>query len=92
VLRPGLAQPVIGGLFDAAPDWVIAHAEDIARGTPRAGITLLVAVQRSGADVAGFGRRIAPLCRGDDHFVRDVSRAIDDPAARQAILDAFAEP
>ena len=90
VLRTGKAQPVIGGLFAAAPDWVIHNAEAIVRGTPRAGITLLVAVQRSGADLVEFGCRIAPLCHGDDHFERDLPRAIDDPAVRRAVLDAFA--
>lgn len=89
VLKPGKAEPVVGGLFDAAPDWVINNAEAIVRGTPRAGITLLVAMRRTGADLVEFGRRIAPLCHGDEHFERDLPRAVDDPVARQAILDAF---
>jgi len=89
VLRAGKARPVVSGLFDAAPEWVISHAESIVHGTPRAGITLLAAVQRSGADVVEFGRRIAPLCRGDDQFERYLPRVVDDPAARRAILEAF---
>jgi len=89
VLRAGKAQPVIGGLFDAAPEWVIRHAESIVYGTPQAGITLLVAIQRAGGDVVEFGRRIAPLCRGDDQFERYLPRVVDDPAARRAILEAF---
>lgn len=90
VLKPGKAEPVVGGLFDAAPEWVIHHAEAIVRGTPRAGIPLLAAVQRTGADLIDFGRRIAPLCHGDEHFERDLPRVVDDPAVRQAILAAFA--
>jgi len=41
-------------------------------------------------DFVEFGRRIASLCHDDPHLERGLFRWIDDPVARQAILDAFA--
>jgi hypothetical protein len=90
-LRPGKAQPVVGALASIAPDWVLAHAEDIVLATPEAGITILIALQAGSRDLARLAARIAPLCRRDpgfeDRFEDYVSRFIDDPATRQAILD-----
>lgn len=88
-MRPGSAAPVIGGLVAADPDWVLAHAEEIVGGTPAAGATILIRLQRTDRDMAAIGRRIAPLCRDDARFEDAVSRFIDDPDLRQAILDAF---
>jgi hypothetical protein len=88
-LRPGKAQPVIGALASTAPDWVLAHAEDIVRATAEAGITILITLQDGGRDLVRHAARIAPLCRRDPRFEDYVSRFIDDPATRQAILDTF---
>jgi hypothetical protein len=91
VLRRGRAGTVVGGLFDREPGWVLDRAEEIVRGTPRAGLGLLLAAQRAGtADLAGLGRRLAPLCHGDPRFAEDAGRWIDDPVARRVILEAFA--
>ena len=87
-LRPGKAQPFIGALARAAPDWVLAHAEDIVRASAEAGITILLALQ-GGTDLAQLAARIAPLCRSDPRFESYVTRFIDDPDTRQAILDTF---
>jgi len=88
-LRPGHAEPLIGALTAAAPDLVIADAEAIVRGTPAAGLTILIALQRAGRELIPLGRRLAPLCRADPRFATDAARFIDDPAARAAILAAF---
>jgi hypothetical protein len=88
-VSPGKAQPFIGALTAVAPDWVIDHAEEIVRGTPAAGITILIKLQGQVRDLAKIGRRVAPLCQGDPRFESYVSRFIDDPATRKALLDAF---
>ncbi len=88
-LLPGKAHPFIAALTAAAPDWVIDHAEDIVRGTPAAGIPILVSLQRQRRNLAAVGRRIAPLCHGDAKFESHVQQVIDDPATRQLLLDAF---
>jgi hypothetical protein len=88
-VSPGKAHPFIAALTAAAPDWVIEHAEDIVRGTPAAGIPILVKLQAQHRDLAAIGRRIAPLCHGDPQFESYVTRLIDDPGARQMLLDAF---
>jgi hypothetical protein len=89
VVRPGLAAPLIAELVAAAPDWVVARADQIARATPAAGATILIQLQGSGRDLAAIGQRIAPLCKGDPRFELDITRFIDDARVRQAILDAF---
>jgi hypothetical protein len=89
VVRPGKAAPLIAEMVAAAPDWVVARAEDIVRATPAAGATLLIQLQGSGRDLVAIGRRIARWCKADARFELDVSRFIDDPEVRQAILDAF---
>jgi hypothetical protein len=88
-LKPGKAHPFIGALTAAAPDWVVEHAEDIVRGTPAAGIPILVKLQALKRDLAAVGRRIAPLCHGDPQFESYVTRLIDAPGTRQILLDAF---
>jgi hypothetical protein len=42
VLRPGKALPLIGALAAVQPDWTIAHAAQIVRGTPAAGLAILI--------------------------------------------------
>jgi hypothetical protein len=88
-LAPGKAHPFIAALTAAAPDWVIEHAEDIVRGTPAAGIPILVKLQAQKRDLTAIGRRIAPLCRGDAQFESYVARLIDEPDTRKVLLDAF---
>lgn len=88
VVRPGRAGPLVAALSATAPDWVVAHAEEIVRGTAAAGLTILIALQGR-HDVADLGRRIAPLCRPDPRFETDAARFIDDAATRQAILAAY---
>jgi hypothetical protein len=88
-LRPGKAHPFIGALTAVAPEWVVDHAEDIVRGTPAAGIPILVKLQGLKRDLAAVGRRIAPLCHGDPQFESYVNRLIDDPGTRQILLAAF---
>jgi hypothetical protein len=89
VVVPGRAAPLIGALADAAPEWVVAHAETIVAGTPSAGATLLIRLQAVVSDLVGLGRRVVPLCRGDTRFESDIARFIDDHAAGQEILDLF---
>ena len=88
VVVPDRAAPLVAELAGAEPDWVVAHAEDIVRGTPAAGATLLIQLQTA-TDVVALGRRILRLCHGDPRFELDVGRFIDDPAARRALLDLF---
>ena len=87
--QPGRAAPLIAELAGADRDWVVANAEAIVRGTPGAGATLLIQLQKTVADLVALGRRIVPLCHGDRRFEMDVSRFIDDPAVRQQLLDLF---
>jgi hypothetical protein len=89
VLLPGKGTPLISELVAADAGWAVARAEEIVRATPAAGASLLIALQGSGHDLAAIGRRIARWCRADARFELDVSRFIDDVAARRAILDAF---
>ncbi|MEN3361979.1 MAG: hypothetical protein V7637_5961 [Mycobacteriales bacterium] len=89
VLRPGHAAPLIAALTAAEPDLVTEQADAIVRGTPAAGLTILIALQEAGRDIVALGRRLAPLCRADPRFTIDAARFIDDPAARDAILAAF---
>jgi hypothetical protein len=88
-VRPGHAGPVIAELTDAVPEWVVARAEQITRLTPTAGATILIRIQGTGYDLLDLARRIVPLCHGDSRFELDISRFIDDPATRQAILELF---
>lgn len=88
VVKPGRAAPLIAELASAAPDWVRAHAEDIVRGTPAAGATLLIQLQKAG-DLLALGRRIVPLCHRDPRFELDIGRFIDDVSVRQQLLDLF---
>jgi hypothetical protein len=88
-LRPGDAAPVVAQLVTAVPDWVLAHAEQIVRGTPSAGSTLLIQLQNSGRDLAQLAEQVARLSRGDTDFESDIADGIDDPALRQRILGAF---
>lgn len=87
-LRPGRAVPLVAELASAAPDWVVANAEAIVRGTPEAGATLLIQLQGT-TDLVALGRRIVGLCHGDPRFELDVPRFIDDEAVRQQLLDLF---
>jgi hypothetical protein len=87
-VQPGRAAPIAAELASADPDWVLAHAEEIVRGTPAAGATLLIQLQAA-TDVVALGRRIVPLCHGDPRFELDVPRFIDDAAARRQLLDLF---
>lgn len=91
-LVPGRAAPLIAELADVAPDWVIEHAEEIVRGTPTAGATILIRLQGTGRDLFPLARRIAPLCRGDERLELDITRFVDDVGLRQVILDAFHNP
>jgi hypothetical protein len=88
-LRPGKAQPLIGALTAAEPDWVAAHADDIVGATPEAGITILLKLQGTGRDLVALGNRIAPLCRGDARFESYVTRFISDARLKQDLLEAF---
>jgi hypothetical protein len=88
-LRPGKAEPIIGALARATPDWVLAHAEDIVRATPAAGVTILIALQGGDRDLAELARRIAPLCHRDARLDSYLTRFIDDPDTRHAVLAAF---
>jgi hypothetical protein len=88
VTQPDRAAPIVAELASADPDWVLAHAEDIVRGTPMAGATLLIQLQTA-TDVVALGRRIARMCHGDPRFELDVGRFIDDVATRQQLLELF---
>ncbi|MBO3744865.1 hypothetical protein J5X84_02205 [Streptosporangiaceae bacterium NEAU-GS5] len=88
VLKPGRAAPLIAALTGVDADWVRAHAEDIVRGTPAAGATLLIQLQAA-TDVLPLARRITRLCHGDPRFELDVGRFIDDIATREQLLDLF---
>jgi hypothetical protein len=88
VLRPGKAAPLIASLAQVEPDWVVANAEAIVRGTPQAGATILIQLQGR-PDVLALGRLLAPLCHGDARFELDVSRFIDSPDVRETILGTF---
>jgi hypothetical protein len=88
-LRPGKAEPVVGALCTAVPGWVSAHAEQIVRATPGAGATILISPPVTGPELLALARRIAPLCRADPRFETDVTRFVDDPELRQAILAAY---
>lgn len=90
-VQPGRAAPIVAELASAAPDWVVANAEAIVRGTPEAGATLLIQLQGK-TDLVALGRRIAPLCHGDPRFELDVGRFVDDKAVRQQLLDLFRAP
>lgn len=90
VLQPNRAEPLIGALVTAKPEWVLSHAEAIARSTPTAGTTLLILAQTVTDDLAELGRRIIPLCHGDERFESDIARFIDDEAVRHELLDLFA--
>jgi hypothetical protein len=87
VVRPGKAAPLIAELVTAAPDWVVASAEEIVRGTPVAGATLLIQLQDSGFDLVAIARRVMPWCHADPRFEPDISRFIDDPVVRRAVPD-----
>jgi hypothetical protein len=89
VLVPGRAAPLIAELTDVAPDWVVAHAEQIVRGTPAAGATILIGLQRTDRDLCALARRIGPLCRGDVRFGPDIARFIEDAGLRRTILGAY---
>jgi hypothetical protein len=89
VLEPGQAGPLVGELATAAPDWLASHAEDIVRGTPTSGSTVLIHLQKVVPDLVALGRRIVPLCQGDPRFEADIPRFIDDRAAAQALVDLF---
>jgi hypothetical protein len=88
-LRPGKALPLIGALLAIAPGWVLAHAEEIVRGTPAAGLPILSSLPDDHPDRDRLIRRIAPLCHGDAQFEAYLPRLVDEPATRQAILDAY---
>jgi hypothetical protein len=89
VLRPGGAGTLAGRLAEVRPGWVVAHAEEIVRGSPRAGTTLLIALQDTGVDLVELGRRIAPLCRADDAFEADVQRWIGNPDVARELIAAY---
>lgn len=89
VLQPGRAEPLIGALVEAKPEWVLSHAEEIVQNTPAAGTTLLILMQTAVDDLAGLARRIIPLCHGDEHFESDIARFIDEEAVRHELLRLF---
>lgn len=89
VLEPSRAEPLLGALVEAKPEWVLSHAEEIAQNTPTAGKTLLILMQTIVDDLAEFARRIIPLCHGDAHFESDIARFIDEEDVRDELLGLF---
>ena len=92
-LAAGKAQAVMAALASADPDWVVAHADAIVRGSPDAYAPMLRQIQRAGGDVAGLGARIAALGVVEPNEFRYwVGRIVRDPAARDHILAALPAP
>lgn len=87
-LEPGRAQPLIAALTSSDPDWVAAHAEEIARINPEAGAALLINLQRT-RDVAAIGEKIAPLASRDPKFREYVELFISDDETKRRILAAI---
>ncbi|MEV4312552.1 WD40 repeat domain-containing protein [Actinocrispum sp. NPDC049592] len=91
VLKPGKAEPLIAALCTQKPEWVIENAERITAATPKAGATLLIQLADGSHDMLDLARRVAPLSRSDPRFVDDITRFVDSPPVRQAILAAHAD-
>lgn len=71
-LEPGKALPLAAALMRKQPDWTVAHAEAIVRGTPSAAIAILVQLERMGRDYAELEKTLAPLA--GPGFAEDAER------------------
>ncbi|MBI2566945.1 MAG: hypothetical protein HYV63_07950 [Candidatus Schekmanbacteria bacterium] len=88
-IHPGQPTPLIAALTRADPDWVAAHAEEIARATPSTAAVILNNLQGSRHDVGALGERLAPVGARDPKFRGFIELFIDDPAAKARILRAL---
>jgi len=91
-LNPGQPQPLMAALTSADPQWVIDHAQEIARRTPATGVTMLHNLEQAGYDIAGLGVRIARDMASDPDFRDRLDRFVDNVEAKRRILNAIGLP